>query len=48
MDEQEIQIKKLSNFEIGKEQEFKRMNVYDLLFHIMALDKRASEMEAKQ
>jgi hypothetical protein len=47
-DEQEIQIKKLSNFEIGKEQEFKRMSVYDFLFHILALDKRAGEMEAKQ
>lgn len=45
LDGQEIQIKKLSNFDLGKEQDFKRMSVYDFLFHLSALDKHNSEQE---
>jgi hypothetical protein len=45
LDQQEAQIKKLANFEIGKEQEFRRMRVYDFLFHLHALDKHAQDQE---
>lgn len=48
LDGQELQIKKLSNFDVGKEQEFKKMSVYNLLFHLLALDKEASDAEAKR
>lgn len=46
LDQQEVQLKKLTNFDIGKEQEYKRMSVYDFLFHLWTLDKHASEMES--
>jgi hypothetical protein len=48
LDNQEIQLKKLSNFDPGKEQEYKRMSVYNLLFHLWTLDKHASDIEANK
>jgi hypothetical protein len=45
LDQQEVKLKKLSNFEIAKEQEFKRLSVYDFLFHLWTLDKHISDME---
>jgi hypothetical protein len=46
LDGQEIQLKKLSNFDLGKEQEYKRLSVYNFLFHLWTLDKHISEMES--
>lgn len=48
LDQQEVKLKKLSNFDIGKEQDYKKMSVYAFLFHLWTLDKHASEMEANQ
>lgn len=48
LDQQEVKLKKLSNFELGKEQEYKRLSVYEFLFHLWTLDKHISEMEANQ
>jgi hypothetical protein len=48
LDQQEIQIKKLANFELGKEQDFKRMSVYEFLFHLWTLDKHIQEQEANR
>lgn len=45
LDQQEVKLKKLSNFELGKEQEFRRLSVYEFLFHLWTLDKHISEME---
>jgi hypothetical protein len=45
LDQQEVKLKRLSNFEIAKEQEFKRLSVYDFLFHLWTLDKHISDME---
>jgi len=47
LDQQEVKLKKLSNFDIGKEQEYKRLSVYDLLFHLWTLDKHVKDMEQK-
>jgi len=38
LDGQEKQIKKLSNFDIGKEMEYKRLSVYNFLFHLWSID----------
>jgi hypothetical protein len=45
LDTQEIKLKKLANFELVKEQEYKRLSVYEFLFHLWTLDKHISEME---
>lgn len=31
------QLKKIANFELGKEVEFNRLSIYDFLFHLQAL-----------
>lgn len=46
-DMQEKQIKKLSNFELGIDSEFKKLSVYDFLFHISTLNEHAEEIESK-
>jgi len=37
LDEQEIQIKKLAKYDIAKEEEFKRLSVYEFLFHLSVI-----------
>ena len=34
LDEQSIQIKKLAKFDVVKEEELKRLSVYEFLFHL--------------
>ena len=36
-DDQEIQIKKLAKFDVGKEEELKRLSVYEFLFHLSVI-----------
>lgn len=48
LDQQEVKLKKLSNFDIGKEQEYKRLSVYEFLFHLWTLDKHVSDMEQQK
>jgi len=36
-DDQEIQVKKMAKFDVAKEQELKRLSVYEFLFHLMAV-----------
>jgi hypothetical protein len=47
-DSQERQLKKLSNFELGKDNEFKKLSVYEFLFHINELNNHNQELESKQ
>jgi len=46
-DGQERQLKKLCNFELGKDSEFKKLSVYDFLFHLNELHGHLNESDAK-
>ena len=46
-DSQERQLKKLCNFELGKESEFKKLSVYEFLSHINELNNHNQEIESK-
>lgn len=46
-DSQERQLKKLCNFELGKDSEFKKLSVYEFLFHINELNNHNEEIESK-
>lgn len=46
-DGQERQVKKLCNFELGKDYEFKKLSVYEFLFHLNELNNHINEIESK-
>jgi len=46
-DLQEKQIKKLANFELGKDSDYKKLSVYEFLFHIHSLNEHSEELDAK-
>lgn len=40
LDDQEIQVKKLAKFDVEKEENFKRLTVYEFLFHVSVLSEQ--------